>query len=170
MKEESKTSATWRIAAIVAVVAGACAGSNQAQLRPPRQGAQRDAAGRAYFEFRELSASYCAQQGHDDQRTEQGARDRLASRAQEMGYSGVREVACSTGASECATGKTCRGILVRYVIARADGTTPEPVRGPCEPACEGTATCQDGQCVAQCNPPCGGGRVCVQDGTCVQVD
>ncbi len=155
--------------AIAAVIVAACAGSNQPTLRAPRQGAQRDAAGRTYFEFREVSAAFCGQEGRNEQQTEAGARDRLARRAQEMGYSGVREVACSTGAPECATGKVCRGIGVRYPIAR-EGTFPDPVRGPCEPACEGTATCQDGQCVAQCEPPCGGGRVCVQDGTCVQVD
>ncbi|MBL8678670.1 MAG: hypothetical protein JNK05_05870 [Myxococcales bacterium] len=153
-----------------ALIGAGCSNPNQTVLRAPRQGAQRDAAGRTYFEFREVSAHFCAQEGFDEARTERGARDRLTSRAQEMGYSGVREVACTTGAQDCATGKTCRGISVRYVIPRADGTTPEPQRGACEPACEGTATCQDGQCVAQCNPPCTGGRACVQDGTCVQID
>ena len=156
--------------AMAAVVAlGACFGSNQPALRAARQGPQRDAAGRTYFEFREVSVAFCGQEGFNEQRTEQGGRERLARRAQEMGYSGVREVACTTGAQECATGKTCRAIGVRYPIAR-EGTYPEPVRGPCEPACEGTATCQDGQCVAQCDPPCGGGRVCMPDATCVSVD
>jgi hypothetical protein len=158
-----------KLLAAVTIV-GAGAGANQTALRAPRQGAQRDAAGRAYFEFREVSATYCGQEGYDAARTEQAARERLSLRAQEMGYSGVREVSCVTGAAECATGKSCRGLGVRYPIPRASGQTPEPQRGPCEPACEGTATCQDGQCVAQCNPPCGGGRVCVQDGSCVQVD
>jgi len=169
---ESKTSMRAVIArlAIAASIVGACAGSNQPTLRAARSGPQRDAAGRTYFEFREVSVSYCSQEGRNEQQTESGARDRLARRAQEMGYSGVREVACSTGAPECATGKTCRGIGVRYPIAREGNVYPEPVRGPCEPACEGTATCQDGQCVAQCDPPCGGGRVCMPDATCVQVD
>jgi|LNFM01.2.fsa_nt_gb hypothetical protein len=167
----SNSKRLWRAAGIVLLLAsGACSNPNQTALRPPRQGAQRDGAGRTYFEFREISASFCAQEGFDEARVERGARDRLTARAQEMGYSGVREVACTTGTPECATGKTCRGISLRYAIPRADGSTPDPQRGPCEPACEGTATCQDGQCVAQCSPPCSAGRVCVQDGTCVQID
>jgi hypothetical protein len=156
--------------AIAASVVAACAGTNQPTLRAARGGPQRDTAGRTYFEFREVIVSYCAQEGRDEQQTESAARERLSLRAQEMGYSGVREVVCSTGAPECATGKTCRGIGIRYPIARAGNVYPAPVRGPCEPACEGTATCQDGQCIAQCNPPCGAGRVCMPDSTCVQVD
>jgi hypothetical protein len=163
------TKARGTVWAAVTIACG-CGLGGQAAVRPARPGPQRDAAGRVYFELREVSATFCGQEGYDAARTEQAARDRLSLRAQEMGYSGVRAVACVTGAAECATGRSCRGIGVRHPIARADGTTPEPSRGPCEPACEGTATCQDGQCVAQCEPPCGGGRVCVQDGTCVQAD
>ncbi|MDP3274336.1 MAG: hypothetical protein Q8Q09_04020 [Deltaproteobacteria bacterium] len=149
---------------------GACNNGAQRSLRPPRAGVQRDRANRAYFELRELSAVYCQQEGHDAARTEQGARDRLSLSAQEQGYSGVRDVACERGSADCATGYTCRGIAVRYVIQAADGTVPEVRRGPCDPVCEGTATCQDGQCVAQCPTPCPGGRVCVQDSTCVGFD
>ena len=153
----------------LSVFALSCA-SGQTAMRPLRAGAQRDAAGRTYFELRTIDASYCAQEGHDTARTQQGARDRLAATSQEQGYSGVREVRCEQGAPSCSTGFTCRGIAVRYVIARADGSYPAVVRGPCDPICEGTATCQDGQCTPTCTPACTGGRVCATDATCVQID
>jgi len=35
----------------------------------------------------------------------------------------------------------------------------------CNPACEGSSTCKNGQCVDDCNPHCGFGQACVDDGS-----
>jgi len=36
----------------------------------------------------------------------------------------------------------------------------------CAPACRAGFECVDGQCVSQCNPPCGEGRVCTEERKC----
>jgi hypothetical protein len=145
----------------------ACGGGPR--LRSLRTGVQRDAAGRPFVEARRMEASGCQETSRGA--SERDARARLAQSAQAQGYSGVIDVVCApSGPSTCLAGTTCAGVAVRYVVPRADGSTPEASPGArCEPACTGAARCQDGQCVAACEPPCEAGRVCVQDGTCQPV-
>jgi hypothetical protein len=45
-------------------------------------------------------------------------------------------------------------------------TYAEPSGGECTPACRSGFTCQSGQCVSLCNPPCAAGEQCTAQGEC----
>lgn len=45
-------------------------------------------------------------------------------------------------------------------------TYAEPSGGECTPACRSGFTCQSGQCISLCNPPCAAGEQCTAQGEC----
>lgn len=155
--------------ALSAVVSAGCA--SPMVLRAPRVGAQRDPQGRVFYELRRVTAIGC----HDPARgaaTTEEMSTRLAGSAQAQGYSGVVDVQCAPmSLNGCARGVSCSALAVRYVVPDSSGAgARDPRVGvACSPPCEGSASCQEGQCVAACEPPCAGGEVCGPAGRCEPV-